>query len=320
MIGALWTILGAGLVLYAVTGGADFGGGLWDLFARGPRAEAHKKLIAHALGPIWETNHIWVIFVIVLLFTVFPLGFAAIGIALHVPLTIALFGIVLRGAAFVFRAYGMSPPRIQALWGRVFAIASLVTPLALGSCLAALSSGTIVPGVSDVGAGWATPYGFLVGLFALSLFAMLAAVYLAAEDEALAEDFRARAIGAELFAGVVAFATLAVSSAAAPLFFANLSRAWPIHIAAGALAFATIALLFRRAYAWARITAPAQVACVVLGWGVAMDRHLVLPAIPIDAAGTRPEIYAALFQALIGGAVLLVPSLLVLFRVFKKAS
>ena len=118
----------------------------------------------------------------------------------------------------------------------------------------------------------------------------------------------------------MAFATLAASSAAAPLFFANLARAWPIHVAAGALAFATIGLLFRRAYAWARITAPAQVACVVLGWGVAMDRHLVLPAIAIDDAGTRPEIYAALIQALVGGAALLVPSLFVLFRVFKKTA
>ena len=126
-------ILG-GLAVYAISGGADFGGGVWDLLARGPRAAEQRRLIERALAPVWEANHVWLIFVVVVLFSAFPPAFAALGIRFHWPLTAALVGIVLRGSAFMFRSYGGAPA-----WGRVFAVASAATPFFLGVVLAAIS-------------------------------------------------------------------------------------------------------------------------------------------------------------------------------------
>src|SRR3954454_4226958 len=78
-----------GVVLYALLGGADFGGGIWDLLARGPRAKQQREAIAHAIGPVWEANHVWLIFVIVVVFTAFPPVYAALSSALYIPFTIA---------------------------------------------------------------------------------------------------------------------------------------------------------------------------------------------------------------------------------------
>src|ERR1700737_4839204 len=125
-------ILVLALNAYVLTGGADFGGGVWDLFASGPRRDAQRTLIAKAIGPIWEANHVWLILVVVILFTAFPAAFATLGIILHIPLSLMLIGIVLRGSSFVFRSYGARDDATERRWGRVFAIASLVTPLLLG--------------------------------------------------------------------------------------------------------------------------------------------------------------------------------------------
>src|SRR4030095_3059205 len=131
-------MLGA-LVAYAVTGGADFGGGLWDLLASGPRAAGQRRLVEQALAPVWEAHHVWLIYVLVILFTAFPPAYAALGTALHVPLTVMLVGIVLRGSAFVFRQYGGGPAAAVEAWGRVFAVASVVTPFFLGAVLGAMT-------------------------------------------------------------------------------------------------------------------------------------------------------------------------------------
>ena len=128
---------------YALSGGADFGGGVWDLLARGPRREAQRTLIASAIGPIWEANHVWLIIVVVMLFTGFPSAFASLGIVLHIPLSLMLVGIVLRGAAFVFRSYGSGDHAGRRAWGRVFAIASTMTPLLLGAIIGAIASGAV---------------------------------------------------------------------------------------------------------------------------------------------------------------------------------
>ena len=120
----VFVLLGVAVAVYALTAGADFGGGVWDLLASGPRRERQRELIAEAIAPIWEVNHIWMIFVVVLLFTVFPIAFAIVTTALHIPMLLALVGIVLRGSAFVFRAYGLQPTETRARWGRVFAITS----------------------------------------------------------------------------------------------------------------------------------------------------------------------------------------------------
>src|SRR5262249_36676422 len=133
----------ASLVLYALGAGADFGGGVWDLLASGPRAKRQRELIAHAIGPIWEANHVWLILVIVLLFVAFPPAFAAMSIVSHIPLAVMLVGIVLRGSAFVFRSYDVQTDDVQTRWSRLFAVGSIVAPVMLGVCVGAIASGNI---------------------------------------------------------------------------------------------------------------------------------------------------------------------------------
>src|SRR3989454_7315936 len=116
-------VIFAALNAYAVLAGADFGGGVWALLARGPQKERQRELIAHAIGPIWEANHVWLILVGVLLFVCFPAGWAAISIGLHVPLSVMLLGIVLRGSAFTFRSYDDQSYAVQRRWGRICALA-----------------------------------------------------------------------------------------------------------------------------------------------------------------------------------------------------
>ena len=131
------------LTAYALLAGADFGGGVWDLLASGPRRRAQRALIADAIGPIWEANHVWLILVVVLLFTCFPPAFASLGIVLHIPITLMLIGIVLRGSAFTFRSYGSERSETQRRWGTIFAIASVVTPVLLGVCVGAVAAGVL---------------------------------------------------------------------------------------------------------------------------------------------------------------------------------
>jgi len=134
---------------YALLGGADFGGGVWDLLASGPRREAQRSLIADSIAPIWEANHVWLIVVVVVLFTAFPQAFGALGIVLHVPITIMLVGIVMRGSAFMFRSYGTRAAHVRHRWGLAFAIASIVTPRLLGMIIGAISSGAVAQAAAE---------------------------------------------------------------------------------------------------------------------------------------------------------------------------
>src|SRR5690349_17011908 len=193
--------IAASLNIYAVTAGADFGGGVWDLLASGDRKDRQRSLIAEAIAPIWEANHVWLILVVVLLFTAFPPAFAQLMTVLHIPLSLLLLGIVLRGSAFTFRSYDSRRDSVQRRWGRIFAITSTVTPLLLGTILGAIATGDVgeqspTSGTSFASAyvaPWLSPFPIAVGALALVLFAFLAAVYLTveAEDDALRDDFRA---------------------------------------------------------------------------------------------------------------------------------
>src|SRR5881398_890094 len=151
-------IIFVALNAYGLLGGADFGGGVWDLLARGSRKERQRDLIAHAIGPVWEANHVWLILAVVLLFTCFPPAFARLGIALHVPLSLVLIGIVLRGAAFTFWRYGGETDEEQRHWGVIFAVASLITPLLLGTVVGAIASGALGEGGSGKGEGFYSIY------------------------------------------------------------------------------------------------------------------------------------------------------------------
>jgi cytochrome bd ubiquinol oxidase subunit II len=321
------------LTLYVLLGGADYGGGMWDLLARGPRAEKQRELIAHAIGPVWEANHVWLILVVVLLFAAFPPAFALISIALHVPITLMLIGIVLRGSAFTFRAYDSKHDRIQRRWSRAFAIPSLITPILLGVIVGVISSDVLrrVPSgvISVMGPGyilvWGRAFPFAVGIFAVVLFAFLAAVYLTSEtdDPALQDDFRIRAITSEMAAGALALVVFLTAENAAPGLHDHLARSWwtwPVQIITALIAITTLWLLWTRRFRTARITAAAQVAMILWGWGFAQYPYLVRPELTIHENAAPEATLRLLLMALAAGALLLFPSYWYLFRVFKTSA
>ncbi len=323
-------IMMVALNAYVLLAGADFGGGVWDFFARGARSRAQRELISHALAPIWEANHVWLILVIVLLFTCFPAAFSTIAILLHIPLTLMLIGIVLRGSAFIFRSYGSDHDAAQLRWGRVFAIASIVTPVLLGMCVGAVATGAIGANAQNTSASfvdlylrpWLTLFGFGVGLLALSLFSFLAAVYLTVEAEGteLQEDFRTRALGAAGAVFVIAFGVLALSWKEAPMVRQMLMAgpwALPLHVVTGIAAFAAIFALWTRRYHLARIAAAAQVTFILWGWAAAQYPYLLPPTLTIEQAAAPNRTLVLVLWALAIGACVLFPSLYYLFRVFK---
>lgn len=327
---ALGVILMASLVLYALGGGADFGGGVWDAFAHGATADRQRDLISKAIGPIWEANHVWLILVIVLLFSCFPLAFATIATALHVPLTLMLIGIVLRGAAFTFRSYDRPDPGTVRRWSRVFSIASIITPVMIGVCVGAVLSGRIrvdrTSGAvaTDFVSEWLAPFPFALGLFALALFAYLAAVYLTVEADTpeLKRAFQIRALSAALATGVMAWVCFLLARTGAPIMHSGLAgRDWSLsfHIATGASAVAAIVALWAERYPLARGLAVAQVTLVVLGWGFSQYPYLVEPDLTIHNAAAPPEVLRLLLIVLGIGAILLLPSLAFLYRLFKSS-
>lgn len=313
---------------YVVLAGADFGGGVWDLFATGPRRERQRDLIAHAIGPVWEANHVWLILVVVLLFTCFPPVFSRIAVALHIPITLILLGIVLRGSAFTFRSYGGDGGPTQRRWGRLFAMASLVTPLLLGVAVGTIASGRVRAPTGrgflvDYITPWLSLFTASVGIFTLLLFAFLAAVYLTleAEDPDLQDDFRRRALGSGLAVFAAAMLTLALAWREAPLVWHGLvtaPRAVPVHLLTGASATLALWALWTRKFRLARSAAVAQITLILWGWALAQYPWLIPPSLGISNAAA-PAITLKLTLGALGvGAAILFPSLYYLFKVFKS--
>lgn len=326
----LWIggIMLVSLTLYALSGGADFGGGIWDLLATGPRAKAQRDTIAQAIAPIWEANHVWLIMVVVLLFVAFPVAFAAISTALHIPLTIMLIGIVLRGSAFVFRAYDDSSDKTQRRWSLVFAIASVVTPMMLGVTLGAMITGylrvDLATGqvLTDFFSAWLASFPFAVGLLTLALFAFLAAVYLILEtdDPELQEDFRRRALLAAVGVGGMAWVSFLVAGEGAPLMRQGLIGqwwSWPFQILTGMVALMALGALWVRRFRAARVLAIIQVTLIVWGWGLAQFPYLVVPDLTFANTAAPDSVLRPILIALGVGAVVLAPSFGYLYMVFK---
>jgi cytochrome bd ubiquinol oxidase subunit II len=310
----LVTLIGLGaLTLYALFGGADFGGGVWDLLAAGPRRDAQRETIAHALGPVWETNHVWLIFVIVLMFTCFPAAFAALAVGLYVPLTFVLVGIILRGAAFAFRSQANGKDRFTETLGRLFGSASVMTPFFFGAAAGGLAAGNFA---------WYSPFALTVGVFAVALCAQIAAVFLTLEtDGALREDFRTRALWATLAVAVVAALTPLVAALTMPTTFAALtSHGAPLDVALTALAgLALVVALWQRRYQLARILVGCETVGILAGWYLA-QAGFIIPGITTLAAAAAPATTLRVFIWLVAiGAVFLVPSLLLLFGLFKTS-
>ena len=314
------------LILYGLMGGADFGGGIWDLFATGKRAERQRHAIADAIGPIWEANHVWLILVIVLLFSGFPRAFSSMMIALHIPITAMLLGIVLRGTTFVFRKYDSKADNVQRRWSTIFGISSVFTPFTQGLVLGALTTGEIRAANGEVTtgffAGWLTPFAIACGFFALSLFAFLAATYLTVDtqkDAQLQNDFRVRALWSEFALIPIAIIVFITSRHEAPEMYAGLTTWWaPLLLGWTTLCAAGACVaLWKRWFHIARIAAVAQVTLILTGWGLAQFPNLVTPDVTIFNSAA-PEITLRLLVIALGaGAVVLIPSLIYLFTVFK---
>jgi cytochrome d ubiquinol oxidase subunit II len=324
------TLLGAAmlgsLVLYALLGGADFGGGVWDLLASGPRAERQRELIAGSIAPIWEANHVWLILVVVILLTGFPPAFAEMATRLHAPLLALLLAIVIRGAAFAFRSAAGDRQTGTRRLSAAFALASAVAPVVLGMTIGALVSGELsgaAPPTLSLKGPWLAPFAIVTGLFALALFAFLAATYLtldAGDDELLREDFRRRALVSGVCSGALALATFLLSGRGAPLVrMGLLQRSWSLalHALTALAALTALGALWKRRFRLARACAAVQVAAIVFGWGASQYPYLIVPSMTLESASASRATQHLLLWALAAGIVVLFPSLFLLFHIFK---
>ncbi|HWL37825.1 MAG TPA: cytochrome d ubiquinol oxidase subunit II [Frankiaceae bacterium] len=323
VLAAMWV----GLTAYALFGGADFGGGWWDLLAGGAEKGApQRKLIEHSIGPVWEANHVWLIFVLVTLWTGFPTAFAAIMSTLYVPLTLAAFGVILRGSAFAFRK-SVSEVSLKRLFGATFALSSVLTPFFLGTVAGAVASGRVPPGNArgDAVTSWLNPTSVLGGTMAVGVCAYLAAVYLCADsrrdgETELAEGFRRRAIVTGAVLGALTLAGVAVLNADAPKLFDGLTgRALPLMVVSALAGVASLVLLTRRDYTYARVTSAIAVTAVIWGWGVGQYPYLLEPSFTVDEAAASNAALTPLLITMGVAAALVGPSLALLIAMFQRA-
>lgn len=314
------------LTAYALLAGADFGAGIWDLLATGPRRSQQREILAKAIGPVWEANHVWMIFLIVILFSAFPSAFAALSIALFAPFHLVLVGIVLRGAAFVFRLHHDVASIHWRVWASIFGAASVITPFLLGATLSAVSSGGIrMAGdtvVVDPVLAWFSPVSLLVGALTLAICAYLAAVYLTVETQGpVQEDFRNRALGVWAVVAVLPAILLPLVARQAPLLWEHFARpeALPPMVLGLLFAAASGWAVFTRRYKLGRAFAVAEVVILLWGWAFAQWPYLIYPDFTVyNSAAPGPSI-RFLLSTLPFGFGLLIPSLVLLFAVFKGA-
>jgi cytochrome d ubiquinol oxidase subunit II len=307
-----------GIAAYAVLAGADFGAGMWILVSRKQVLREHAR---HAMGPVWEANHVWLIFVFVISWTAYPKAFASIASTLAVPLLLAAIGIILRGTAYALRAQveeGAVAARIE----RVLGVSSILTPFALGAAAGAIASGRVPVGnaAGDLLTSWFNLTGVAIGVLSLATSSYLAAVYLAADaertgGELLVEAFRARALISGVVAGALALAALIVVRADDPRIWHGLTTGWgPVPLAASIVAgVLTLGLVRRGRYQAARVAAATAVAAVIAGWPVAQSPRL-LPGLTIRQAAAGHTTLVALVIGVAGGALILGPSLALLFK------
>jgi cytochrome bd ubiquinol oxidase subunit II len=312
-----------GLTAYAVLGGADFGAGFWDLTAGGAeRGGRPRGLIQRSMSPVWEANHVWLIFVLVVLWTCFPVFFGSITSTLYVPLLLAAGGIILRGTAFAVRGQAATLNEARG-FGAAFAASSVLVPFFLGAALGAIASGRVPVG-NALGAEWGSwlnGTSILVGALAVVTGAYLAAVYMAGDavkvDMAdLAEYFRRRALAAGVVSGVVAIGGLAVLRSDARSLYDGLTSGDGLVfvIASGVFGLATIALVWDRRYELARAASAAAVACITAGWAFAQSPYLLPGDLTLDEAAAGDATLTAVLISVAVGLLILVPSLVLLYR------
>jgi cytochrome bd ubiquinol oxidase subunit II len=312
-----------GIVAYAVLGGADFGAGFWDLTAGGAeRGGRVRGMVQRSMSPVWEANHVWLIYVLVIVWTAFPVAFGSLTSTLSIPLFLAAVGIIFRGTAFALRGQAATIREARFI-GATFALSSVIVPFFLGAAIGGIASGRVPVGnqAGDTIDSWLNPTSGLIGALAVLSGAYLAAVFLAGDSVRagqpdLARAFRARALGAGVVTGVVAVGGLLVLRSDARALFDGLTSGAGLAmvLASGAAGLVTLGLVWSERYGPARVSAAAAVAAVAVGWVLAQDPYLLPPDLTLDQAAASDSTLTALVIAMGGGALVLVPSLWYLYR------
>jgi cytochrome bd ubiquinol oxidase subunit II len=307
----------AGLTLYVVLAGADFGAAIWQITAaRTPDGRRIRDFAHNVMAPVWEANHVWLIFVLTVTWTAYPAAFGSIASTLSIVL-----GIVIRGAAYAMSAGASRPRQVRDL-DAVSALASILTPFFLGACLGGIASGRVPYGNAegDLVTSWLNPTSAIVGALAIAVSAYLAAVYLSDDaqrrgEPGLVEPYRRRALAAGTAAGLLAVAGLAVLDGDAhPLYHELVAgRGLPAVIASGVGGLAALTLVLHRRFKSARHAAAFAVAAIVAGWALAQEPRL-LPGLTVEQAAAPRDVLVALIVAVAGGGIIVIPSLLALLR------
>jgi cytochrome bd ubiquinol oxidase subunit II len=312
------------ITAYAVLAGADFGGGVWDLLAGGTTSGRRQRgRIAASIGPVWEANHVWLIFALVILWTAFPLVFESITSTLYIPLTLIAFGVIVRGSSFALRH--ASPAPLKRVFGPGFTTASLVTPFFLGTVAGAMASGRVPAGIArgDILLSWTGPTSLLGGVLAVAGCAYLAAVYLALDarrngEHDLVAIFRKRALIAGVACAAISLAGIDVLRVDAPkLFNGLLGPGLPLLLASVAMSSTSMILLWRRHFALTRILAALAVVTVLWAWAAAQYPNLLVGSLTVAQAAAPAATLTALIIAIAVGAVFVLPSLALLFRLTR---
>jgi cytochrome d ubiquinol oxidase subunit II len=322
-------ILWSGLIAYTLFGGADFGAGIWDLLAVGRQRSKHHAFITQAIGPIWEANHVWLIFLVMGLFSLFPSAFYVLSLALFLPLVLAVIWLVMRGAAFVFRSYALSQTTVSSrLWGRVFGFSSLCTPFFLGIAAAQVASGSVRAdekyAMVALSGAWQSPFVLLVAVMGLTICMLLAAVYLVVEADhrreyMLLEAYRWRAIivgGLLLLCQVLA---LILAPSEAPLLWQGMiTQALPLVVATPCTVGIALTTLVLRHYALARFLVALSITCLLVTWGLAQVPYIVPPYLTVSNAANDPTVMLLLLLCIGAGMLIVLPSFYYLYAIFKK--
>ncbi|AEA28510.1 cytochrome d ubiquinol oxidase subunit II [Pseudonocardia benzenivorans] len=323
---AVAVVLLVAVIAYAVLGGADFGAGFWDLTAGGPQRGARPRdLVERAIGPVWEANHVWLIFILVILWTSFPEAYASITLTLFVPMMIAALGIVLRGASFAFRKTVVAL-RYRRIFGAAFAASSVLVPYCMGAIVGGIASGRVPAGgvAGDPARSWINPTSVVGGVLAVAAAAYLAAVYLVQDARRLdepdmAQHFRRRALVSAVAVAVIAAAGAFVLRADAGHLFDGLtSRALPAVIVSGVCGVGALVLLHRDASRGARALGVVAVAAAVAAWGLAQSPYVLPESLTFSAAAAPTGTLTAVLVAAVLAVVVVVPGFVLLFVLDRR--
>lgn len=324
MAAVLWLAVTA----YALLGGADFGGGFWDLIAgKNESGGPLRARIEHSIGPVWEANHVWLIFVLVVMWTGFPAGFASITSTFYIPLTLVAFGVILRGSGFAFRKLA-GKLSSQRAFGATFALSSFLTPFFLGTVAGGIASGRVPIGIErgDIFSSWINPTSILGGVLAVATCAWLAAIYLTVDssrddEQGLENAFRKRALYSGVFLGVMSLAGIGILDYDAHVLFAGLTtKALPLVFLSILSGLIAMFLLWKRSYKLVRQFGALAVVAIIWSWGVAQFPKVLVGGPTLAQVAAPPVVLHAMLWSVAIGGLFLLPSLGYLFFLFNSLS